>query len=153
MLDEANVETELGEVDVGAPETLELDGSPTELTPVSVGNPHAVVRRRRLQRDDLLVLGPQLERHPRFHERTNVQLVVPTGEHDIEALIWERGAGETSASGSSAVAVAAAALARGWCTSPVDVHMPGGTLRVTIADGSASLVGPAEKLGEGVIVL
>ena len=64
-------------------------------------------------------------------------------------LVWERGAGETSASGSSAIAAAAAAVARGWCESPVTVHMPGGELVVRIDDGDATLVGPAELVCTG----
>ncbi len=65
-------------------------------------------------------------------------------------LVWERGAGETSASGSSAVAAAAAAVANGWCESPVTVRMPGGELRVEFDDGARiTLVGPAEEICEG----
>ena len=65
-------------------------------------------------------------------------------------LVWERGAGETSASGSSAVAAAAAAVANGWCESPVTVRMPGGELRVELDDGARiTLVGPAEEICEG----
>ncbi len=64
-------------------------------------------------------------------------------------LVWERGAGETAASGSSAVAVAAAAVARGWCASPVRVAMPGGELVVTITGGDATLEGPAERICAG----
>jgi diaminopimelate epimerase len=151
MLDGHDVETELGGVEVGGAETLEVDGIALEVTPVSVGNPHVVVRRPRLDRTDLLRLGPLLETNRRFPERTNVQLVEPTGLHEIEALVWERGAGETSASGSSAVAVAAAAVAGGWCANPVDVRMPGGTLRVTIVAGRGILIGPAEELEQGEI--
>ena len=68
------------------------------------------------------------ERIPRFPERTNVQLIRVDGRHDLTVLVWERGAGETSASGSSSVAAAAVAVERGWCDSPVTVHMPGGDL-------------------------
>src|SRR3989440_54776 len=68
------VEQELGPVEVGRPETLELGSERVELTPVSVGNPHAVIRREP-DRGELLRLGPLVERHPRFPERTNVQLV------------------------------------------------------------------------------
>ena len=123
-----------------------------ELTRVSVGNPHAVVRREP-QREELLRLGPLLERHERFPERTNVQLVRIDGSHAISALVWERGAGETSASGSSAVAVAAAAIANGWCESPVTVHMPGGVLGVTLEEERATLTGPAERICEGEVTL
>jgi diaminopimelate epimerase len=61
-------------------------------------------------------------------------------------LVWERGAGETSSSGSSAVAAAAVAAARGWCASPVTVHLPGGALSVALEHGRARLIGPAVRL-------
>jgi diaminopimelate epimerase len=150
-LDETTLETDLGAIAAGARETLELGDRTVEFTPVSVGNPHAVVERSRLNREELVELGPLIETHPRFPERTNVQLVVHEGEHDVGALVWERGAGETSASGSSAAAVAAASIARGRCASPVKVHMPGGTLVVTVAGGRATVVGPAEELERGEI--
>ena len=140
------IEQELGPVEVGPPETLDLPGGPIELTPVSVGNPHAVVRLDH-DRDDLLRLGPLLETHERFPERTNVQLVEVVDARTLRVSVWERGAGETSASGSSAVAAAAAAIANGWCESPVTVRLPGGELLVAVsADGHAQLTGPAEEL-------
>lgn len=128
-----------GSVEVGEPETL--DG--VEFTPVSVGNPHAVVRR---DPGDIRRLGPLLETHPRFPQRTNVQLVRVDGDHDLTVAVWERAAGETSASGSSAIAAAAAAISNGWCASPVTVHMPGGDLYVELDDGQARLTGPAVEL-------
>ena len=138
-------------VDVSEPETIVVDGEAIELTRVSVGNPHAVVRREP-RREELLRLGPLLERHERFPERTNVQLVRIDGTHAISAVVWERGAGETSASGSSAVAVAAAAIANGWCESPIKVRMPGGELDVAFtADTRATLTGPAERICEGEV--
>jgi diaminopimelate epimerase len=138
-VDGDDVTLEVGGVEVSEPETI--DG--IELTPVSVGNPHAVVRR---DPEDVRVIGPQIETHPRFPGRTNVQLVRVDGEHDLTVTVWERGAGETSASGSSAIAAAAAAIANGWCASPVTVHMPGGDLYVELADGLARLTGPAVQL-------
>ena len=91
-----------------------------------------------------------IERHERFPERTNVQLVRIDGPNQLSVLVWERGAGETSASGSSAVAVAAAAVVNGWCESPVTVRMPGGELRVELDDEERiTLVGPAEEICSG----
>ncbi len=148
----AEIALEVGAVDVSEPETVVVRGEEIELTRVSVGNPHAVVRREP-QREELLRLGPLLERHERFPERTNVQLVRIDGAHAISALVWERGAGETSASGSSAVAVAAAAVANGWCESPVTVHMPGGDLGVTLEEEQATLTGPAQRICEGEVTL
>jgi diaminopimelate epimerase len=139
----------VGEVEVGEFEALSLDGERVELTAVSVGNPHAVVRTDG-GRDALLRLGPQLERHPRFPDGTNVQLVHVAAAAALDVLVWERGAGETSASGSSAVAAAAAAVTNGWCESPVTVRMPGGELCVEFnEDNRATLVGPAEEICVG----
>ena len=128
-------ESDMGEVEVGPRETV--DG--IELTPVDVGNPHAVV-----QGDpaDLPTVGPLLETHPRFPNRTNVQVARIDGPGEVTARVWERGVGETSASGSSAVAVAAATHGEG----DVLVHFPGGDLRVRLREGRATLTGPAEPL-------
>jgi diaminopimelate epimerase len=138
-VDGDNVTLNAGRVQVGEPEAI--DG--IELIPVSVGNPHAVVRH---DPGDIRRLGPRLENHPRFPERTNVQLVRVDGEHDLTVAVWERGAGETTASGSSAIAAAAAAIANGWCTTPVTVHMAGGDLYVELDGDEARLTGPAVEL-------
>jgi diaminopimelate epimerase len=148
-----DVEQEVGEVEAFAPETLDVEGAEVEVTPVVVGNPHAVVRRDP-ERELLLGLGPLLEVHPRFPARTNVQLVRVDGPHDVTAAIWERGAGETLASGTSAVAVAAASIANGWCESPVTVHLAGGDLLVTLQPAGertyrATLTGPAQEIFTG----
>jgi len=146
MLGVVDVETSLGLVEVGEIETLDLGSELVEVTPVSVGNPHAVIRREP-ERGELLRIGPLVETHARFPERTNVQLVRVDGLHDLTVGVWERGAGETSASGTSAVASAAAAVANGWSESPIAVHMPGGDLSVALdAENRATLVGPAERL-------
>jgi diaminopimelate epimerase len=128
-------ESELGAVEVGRPELV--DG--IELTPVSLGNPHAVVTG---DPNRIGELGPRLETNPRFPERTNVQVARVDAPGEVTARVWERGVGETSASGSSAVAVAAATHGEG----EVLVHFPGGDLRVRLAGGRAWLTGPAEPL-------
>ena len=143
------IRQDLGGVSVADDEVLEVAGERLTIVPVDVGNPHAVVLRHTLSRDDLLRLGPAIETHPRFPRRTNVQLAAPEPTDVVSVLVWERGAGETAASGSSAVAVAAAATARGWCSSPVRVTMPGGELVVAITGGQAILEGPAEQICEG----
>jgi diaminopimelate epimerase len=142
----AEVVLDVGAVDVGAPETLDLTGERVEFTPVSVGNPHAVIRREP-ERGELRRLGPRVERDSRFPERTNVQLVRVDGEHELTVGVWERGAGETLSSGTSAVAAAAASVAHGWCKSPVRVRLPGGDLLVELDEAlRATLTGPAEKI-------
>jgi diaminopimelate epimerase len=135
--DDGLYESELGPVEVGAPEVV--DG--VELVAVSVGNPHAVVIG---DPSRITEFGPRLETHPRFPERTNVQVARVEGPGEVVARVWERGVGETSASGSSAVAVAAATHRDG----EVVVHFPGGDLRVRLAEGKAWLTGPAEPLPE-----
>lgn len=149
LLPDGRVQQDLGEVTVGTDEVLDVAGERLSVTPVTVGNPHAVVLRDVLSRDDLLRLGPALETHARFPGRTNVQLARPDGNDRVHALVWERGAGETPASGSSATAVAAVAVARGWCDSPVRVAMPGGELVVTLDGRRARLDGPAEQICAG----
>lgn len=128
-------ESDMGEVEVGPRETV----AGIELTTVSVGNPHAVVEG---DPHDLPRIGPLLETHERFPERTNVQVVRVDGPGVVTARVWERGVGETSASGSSAVAVAAATHGEGT----VLVRFPGGDLRVRLRDGRATLTGPAERI-------
>jgi diaminopimelate epimerase len=146
------VRLEVGPVEVFETETLDVGEEHLEVTPVSVGNPHAVVRREP-DREALLRLGPALERHPRFPQRTNVQLVRVDGPGELTVRVWERGAGETESSGTSAVAAAAAAVASRWTDAPVTVHLPGGDLLVEVdADGRATLVGPAVEIARGELV-
>jgi diaminopimelate epimerase len=132
---EGEVEQELGEVHVSAPERI----AGLDVIPVDVGNPHAVVIGNP---DDLPVIGPLLETHPRFPNRTNVQVVRVDGPGKATARVWERGVGETQSSGTSAVAVAAATQGDGATV----VHFPGGALRVAIDRGRATLTGPAVRL-------
>jgi diaminopimelate epimerase len=132
---DGRIEQELGEVKVGRPEVVEG----IELTPVSVGNPHAVVVG---DPDDLPRIGPLLETHARFPERTNVQVARIDAPGHVTARVWERGVGETRASGTSAVAVAAATHGEG----EVVVSFPGGDLDVRLVNGRAWLTGPAERI-------
>jgi len=134
MLEGGLVEQDLGEVVVRDPE--EVAG--VTLVTVDIGNPHAVVDG---DPADLPRLGPLLETHERFPERTNVQVARRTGAHALEARVWERGAGETASSGSSAVAIAAA-----FGCEPVTVQFPGGTLDVRFEGRRAFLTGPAQPV-------
>jgi diaminopimelate epimerase len=136
LLDDGLVEQNMGEVIVGKPEMVEG----VALTTADVGNPHAVIEG---DPEDVLRLGPLLETHRRFPNHTNVQVARRTGENDIEARVWERGAGETASSGTSAVAIAAA-LGMPNAT----VHFPGGDLHVRFEGTTAFLTGPAEPVAE-----
>jgi len=133
---DGRIEQDLGEVRVAEPERI----AGLDVIAVNVGNPHAVVLG---DPDDLPLIGPLLERHPRFPQRTNVQVARLDEPGRVTARVWERGVGETSASGTSAVAVAAATHGEG----EVVVSFPGGDLNVRLADGRAWLTGPAQRLG------
>lgn len=136
LLTSGEIEQDLGEVTVGPEETIEG----LVLVPVSVGNPHAVVMG---DPAEITRVGPLLETHPRFPDRTNVQVARVDGPGRVTARVWERGVGETLSSGTSAVAVAAATHGEG----DVAVRFPGGELRVRLAGGRAWLVGPVERVG------
>lgn len=125
-------------------------GHSLRFTGVSVGNPHCVVFSRRWTREDLLRLGPPLERHRVFPRRCNVQLAAVAGPRALAIRVWERGAGETAASGSSASAAACVGVRLGLVKSPVAVRAPGGVLRIEISDAfDVALEGPVDEVARG----
>jgi diaminopimelate epimerase len=130
---------------------LQVAGETLLITAVSVGNPHCVIFTDRL--DEALVrrLGPQVEHHPAFPNRINVQWARVASRSMVDILIWERGAGWTLASGSSSSAVACAAVKNGLCDHGlVTVRMPGGELSVDVRpDWSIRLQGPVEEVYTG----
>jgi diaminopimelate epimerase len=135
MLADGLVEQALGSFEVYDAERI----AGLRVVPVSVGNPHAVVVG---DPDDLPLIGPLLEAHPRFPDRTNVQVVRVDAPGRVTARVWERGVGETLSSGTSAVAVAAATHG----DREVAVSFPGGVLHVRLEGGRAWLTGPAEPV-------
>lgn len=160
-----DVEVEMGtasfrSADVGLPgpdretenEALELEsGDRVLINTVSVGNPHCVVFQDALDVEELRRRAPQISTHPNFARGTNVQFAVGIDAATVDAWVWERGAGETRASGSSACAVAAAAVRRGIVSErQVEVRMPGGTLHVHVRDDwTLTLRGPVEDVYRG----
>jgi len=149
----ALVFVEMGRARIDAvDETLVLPDGPVLVTAVDLGNPHCVVRCGEISPERVQRLGPQLEHHPRFAGRTNVQLVKVLARDRIQIEIWERGAGYTLASGSSACAASAAAVRWGACDGEVSVRMPGGSLTIGVGpDLELTMEGPAEKVFEGVV--
>jgi len=129
------------------------EGESVAVTALSVGNPHCVVFRKRLDEAEVRRLGSLLERHPAFPNRTNVQFVRVRGRDALDIMIWERGAGWTLASGSSSCAAAAAAVRNGFCHAGwVRVAMPGGELAVLVRpDWSLRLEGPVEEVCTGML--
>ncbi|MBJ7598784.1 diaminopimelate epimerase [Candidatus Nephthysia bennettiae] len=114
---------------------------------VSVGNPHCVVFDEPVSEERCRELGPLLERNPRFPQRTNVQLVEVLDPGRARIEIWERGAGHTLASGSSAAAAAAVLIHLGRTQPEVEMMMPGGSLQVRqLPSGSLLQAGPARRV-------
>lgn len=148
----AHVPVRAGLVDALDSGEIELDVgvARVRLCAVSMGNPHAVVFIENTpQESDLTALGPRLEHHPAFPERTNVHMaMVDARARAVRVRTWERGAGLTLACGTGACAVVAAALRTKRLEpdgEPVRVHQPGGTLLIARApDGQMRMEGPAE---------
>ena len=147
----ARIAVEMGRaVFAGPDETLALPDGPLRVSVLSLGNPHCVVTLDEISPGLARRLGPQLETHPRFPERTNVQLLRVLDRRRIQLEIWERGAGYTLASGSSACAAAAAAVRAGLCDGELTAAMPGGTLAIRVSpELELGMEGPAEKVFEG----
>ena len=154
LLGEGSSRVEMGPPAFGA--EVELRGF--RFLRVSMGNPHAVAllgSEEELVALDLGEVGPRVENDPLFPERTNVEFVHARGGGEVRMRIWERGAGETLASGSGSCAAAVAAARRGLAQSPVRVVLDGGVVEIEWAgDGEpVYMTGPAEYVCEGELLL
>jgi diaminopimelate epimerase len=119
-------------------------------TCLSVGNPHAVLFDAPFDEAAVKRIGPLVENHAQFPRRTNVQVMRVIDRHTVEALIWERGAGWTLASGTSSCAVAAACVRAGLTERKVQVRMPGGALEVVVGeDWQLEQIGFAQEIAVG----
>ena len=145
-------------VDMGAPHfdtEVGIDGF--RFLRVSMGNPHAVAfleSDAAVEQLDLPTVGPPVEESPVFPEKTNVEFAFARGGHDVRMRIWERGAGETLASGSGSCAVAVAAIREGLALSPVSVRMDGGLVQIEwFGEGEPVYIeGPAEYVCDGELL-
>ena len=137
---------------VGVPLQLS-NGTTLAVTAVSVGNPHCVTFVEHLDEAECRRVGPLIENHPAFPNRTNVQFAKVSGRSAVEIRIWERGAGYTLASGSSSCGAASAAVRNGFCDhGQVRVSMPGGELTIEVRpDWTLRLDGPVEEVYRGTL--
>ena len=133
--------------------TADINGQPVEFCALSIGNPHAVLFVDDLANTPIHVIGPALESHSMFPNKTNVQFVQVISRKKIHQRIFERGAGITNASGSGACAATAAGQMLGILDDHVEVVMPGGSLKIErrAASGSIYMQGPANFSFEGSI--
>ncbi|MFQ5880971.1 MAG: diaminopimelate epimerase [Candidatus Methylomirabilales bacterium] len=133
-------------------EELRLNGECLCFTGVSVGNPHCVIFVDRLDPEEVRRLGPQIEHHPLFPQRVNVQFAHVRSRDRVAILIWERGAGYTLASGSSACAVAAACRRKDLVDEQVTIQMLGGDLTLRVhPNWEISMRGPVSEVYAGIL--
>jgi diaminopimelate epimerase len=111
---------------------LDVNGNPIKLTAVNVGNPHAVIFTDSLEDVELNEIGPLIENHAAFPEKTNVHFVSIINRNEIEMITWERGAGFTFACGTGATASVMAGYKLGKLDEEVEVHLPGGELLIIV---------------------
>ena len=133
-------------------EPISIDNIVYHIHCVSVGNPHCVVLKDHLDEAEIKRVGTLIENHPMFPNRINVQFVRVVSRNAVDALIWERGAGFTQASGSSSSAIAAVLVKKGLTDRAIDVRMPGGTLKIEVDDlWNIQLTGEVREIASGIL--
>ena len=146
-------EFEAARIPVSAPEnrvTVELGGRSVSFFCVSMGNPHAVTFDLFPEEEDFRRFGAQMERHPLFPARANIEFCRLEGPEDVRVKVWERGDGPTLACGTGSCAVLAAGVSLGHLRRCARVHLPGGTLVDSWRDdGHILMTGPAQTSYEG----
>lgn len=120
------------------------------VTAVSMGNPHGVVFVDRIEDVPFETLGPELEKHPMWPDRANIEFLQIISPSEVRMRVWERGTGETLACGTGACASAVAAALTGRCGREVTVHLRGGDLNIRWAENNHVLMtGSATEVFEG----
>jgi diaminopimelate epimerase len=134
---------------------LSVDGAEYDVSVLSMGNPHCVLQVPDTHTADVERLGPLIESHERFPERTNVGFMAIRGRKAIDLRVYERGVGETLACGTGACAAVVAGQRLGYLDDTVEVGLPGGQLMVSWRGGGETvwLTGDAELISEGSIDL
>lgn len=134
---------------------LEVEATQVEVSVISMGNPHAVMRVEQVDKAPIASLGPRIESHARFPRRVNVGFMQVVDRQHIRLRVYERGVGETLACGSGACAAVVVGRQRGWLDDKVTVSLPGGNLKIQWpGEGQPVLMtGPAVSVFEGRIRL
>jgi len=127
--------------------SLPIDGNPTA---TGMGNPHCTFFVDDAEAVDLEARGADMEHHPLYPQRTNIQFASVIGPDHIRMRVWERGVGVTQASGSSSCATAVAAARRGLTGRKVRIDLDGGTLRIDWRDDGVWMTGPTAHVFDGV---
>jgi diaminopimelate epimerase len=133
-------------------EPLRVAGKKMEITCISMGNPHCVTFVDNVENYPIAKIGPEIENHPSFPQRTNVEFVELVNQQEIKMRVWERGAGQTLACGTGACASAVAAMLNDKTSRKVTVHLDGGDLLIEwVGENKVFMTGPAEEVFEGRI--
>jgi len=133
-------------------ETLHLEYKDYKINCVSVGNPHCVILADHLDENEVKTFGPQIENHPIFPNRINVQFAKVVSPTEVEVMIWERGAGWTLASESSSCAVAAVLVKKELALRNITVKMPGGSLKIeTDEHWNMKMTGEVSEIASGYL--
>ena len=125
---------------------LPVDGAPTA---TGMGNPHCTFFVDDAEEIDLAARGAEIEHHPLYPQRTNVQFASLIGPDHLRMRVWERGVGITLASGSSSCATAVAAVRRGLTSKDVTIDLDGGTLQISWRDDGVWMTGPSAHVFDG----
>ena len=148
------VAVDMGRAAVSEDITLEIDGISVTVTPVNVGNPHAVCFVPDADDVPLGEIGPKIEKHPAFQGGVNAEFVSLRADGGLRMRVWERGSGITMACGTGACASTSAAVSKGLCRAGkrIPVQLDGGTLDIEVSpDFAVTMTGPAEFVYEGEI--
>lgn len=133
-------------------EELQLKDRSYQINCVSVGNPHCIILKDELDDEEILKYGSEIENHPKFPNRINLQFAKVLSRNEVEIRIWERGAGYTLASGSSSSAVAAVMVKKGLTDRKLTLKMPGGQLKLEIAeDWEIQMTGEVREIASGYL--
>ncbi len=146
------VAVDMGKAEAQKKTELTAGEKTVTLTPVSVGNPHAVIFVENMEEAPLTQLGPAIEHHRAFLDGVNVEFVQVLDDRHLRMRVWERGSGVTMACGTGACASVMAAIAEGYCQydEEISVRLDGGTLKIQIApDHCVQMTGPAQFVYEG----
>ena len=132
---------------------LDVNGETVQITAVSIGNPHAVQVVEDIEQAPVAVLGPLIERHPRFPRRVNAGFMQVVDRGHIKLRVYERGAGETMSCGTGACAAVVSGIRRGLLDNVVQVATHGGVLTIVWAGAGAPVMmtGPAITVFDGEI--
>ena len=132
---------------------LQIEGENFEITCVSMGNPHCVIFKDNVDQFPLEKYGPQLERHPLFPNRINVEFIEVQSPSQLKMRVWERGAGETLACGTGACASLVAAVLNGHTGREATLQLKGGNLNIRWSEKNnrVYMTGPGEEVFSGVI--